>query len=114
MTDTHVMILNDGRELAWVDIGPRRAPVVMVFHGTPGSRIQVSYDEGAIVASGVRLIALDRPGYGHSTFHKHRQLTDWPGDVAQLAHHLKLQHFSVAGVSGGGPHAVVCARFLPE
>jgi pimeloyl-ACP methyl ester carboxylesterase len=86
----------------------------MAFHGTPGSRIQMSYDQAAIDGSGVRLIAVDRPGYGHSTFHKGRRLSDWPNDVAQLADHLKLKQFSVVGVSGGGPHAVVCARYLPD
>jgi pimeloyl-ACP methyl ester carboxylesterase len=112
--DTRVTRLPDGRELAWLETGKSRGAPVFVFHGTPGSRLQVSFDEKTITASGVRFLAPDRPGYGHSSFHRGRTLADWASDVATLADHLKIERFAVAGVSGGGPHAVACARFLPE
>lgn len=113
MGDTRIMQLDDGRELAWLEVGkPRGAPVI-AFHGTPGSRLQVSFDEKTISASGVRLVAPDRPGYGHSSYHAGRTLRDWASDVAALADHLKIERFAVIGVSGGGPHAAACARFLP-
>jgi pimeloyl-ACP methyl ester carboxylesterase len=48
-----------------------------------------------------------------SSFYRGRQLHDWAEDVAFLADHLGVADFSVMGVSGGGPHAAVCARFLP-
>jgi len=114
MGDTRIMQLDDGRELAWLEAGkPRGAPVI-AFHGTPGSRRQVSFDDKAITASGVRLVAPDRPGYGHSSYHAGRTLRDWASDVAALADHLKIERFAVIGVSGGGPHAAACARFLPD
>ena len=114
MSDTVVMDLPDRRELAWLELGDPKGPPVFVFHGTPGSRLQVSFDEQAIIAAGVRFIAVDRPGYGHSTFHRGRRLVDWVSDVTCLADHLAIDRFSVVGVSGGGPHAAVCARFLAD
>ncbi len=114
MPDTRLMDLPDGRELAWLETGKPRGFPVFVFHGTPGSRLQVSFDEKAIAASGVRFLAPDRPGYGHSTFHKGRALRDWAADVTALADHLKIERFAVAGLSGGGPHAAACAALLPE
>jgi pimeloyl-ACP methyl ester carboxylesterase len=108
------MTLPDDRELAWLESGKARGYPVFVFHGTPGTRLQVSFDQKAITASGVRFIAPDRPGYGHSTFHRGRTLADWASDVATLADHLKIGEFAVAGVSGGGPHALVCARHLGD
>ncbi len=60
------------------------------------------------------MIAVDRPGYGHSSYHPGRTFADWASDVAALADHLKLDSFAVMGVSGGGPHALACARLLPE
>jgi pimeloyl-ACP methyl ester carboxylesterase len=112
--DTQVMSLPDGRELAWLESGKPRGHPLFMFHGTPGTRRQVSFDQETITASGVRFIAPDRPGYGHSTFHKGRTLADWSSDVASLADHLKIEQFAVAGVSGGGPHALVCAALLAE
>ena len=114
MVDTRVMDLPDGRELAWLETGKARGTPVFVFHGTPGSRLQVTYDEKTIAASGVRCIAPDRPGYGHSTFHRGRTLADWATDVAALADHLKIDRFGVIGISGGGPHAAVCAALLAD
>jgi pimeloyl-ACP methyl ester carboxylesterase len=108
------MEVADGRELAWLEAGKPRGRPVLAFHGTPGSRRQVAFDEKSISAAGVRMIALDRPGYGHSSFHPGRTLLDWAADVGALADHLKLDSFAVLGVSGGGPHAAVCARSLPE
>jgi pimeloyl-ACP methyl ester carboxylesterase len=114
MGDTVVTELPDGRELAWLELGDANYPAVFVFHGTPGSRLQVSYDEGAINAARVRFIAVDRPGYGHSAFQRVRRLADWASDISCLADHLRIDMFSVVGISGGGPHAAACARFLPD
>lgn len=114
MTETRVMDLPDGRELAWLELGDVKDPAVFVFHGTPGSRLQVSFDEAAIEGARVRFIAVDRPGYGHSGFQRARRLADWASDISRLADHLGIDTFSVVGISGGGPHAAACARFLPD
>jgi pimeloyl-ACP methyl ester carboxylesterase len=107
-----VLRLEDGRELAYSEVGdPKGAPVIG-FHGTPGSHRQAGLCDADARAAGVRVIAPDRPGYGHSTFDPQRRLVDWPRDVAQLADHLGLARFGVFGVSGGGPHAAACAHGL--
>ena len=82
------------------------------FHGTPGSRLVLT--EGDLLAQvpGLRLILPERPGYGLSDPKPDRTLLDWPEDVAALADHLGLDRFAVAGVSGGGPHALACAYGL--
>src|SRR3974390_1594428 len=114
LPDSHVTVLPDGRDLGWLELGPPDGAPVFAFHGTTGSRWHFTVDDGPVAAAGVRLIAVDRPGYGLSSFHRGRQLPDWANDVAFLADHLGLTQFSVMGVSGGGPHAAVCARFLPN
>ena len=63
---------------------------------------------------GVRLIAVDRPGVGSSSFQPKRHLSDWPADIIALADGLGLSRFSVLGYSGGGPYAAVCASKIPE
>jgi len=106
--------LRDDRTLAYAEYGDPQGTPVIVFHGTPGSRLDRHPDSTILTDLGVRLIAPDRPGYGHSSFQRNRRLLDWPADVARLADALGLARFAVAGVSGGGPHAAACAYALPE
>lgn len=105
--------LSDGRTLAYAEYGDLCGRSVFFFHGTPGSRFFRPPDE-VTTRLGVRLICVDRPGYGESTFQPGRRLLDWPADVAQLADSLGLDKFAVAGHSGGGPHTLVCAHALPD
>ena len=113
LPDSHVTVLPDGRGLGWLELGQPDGEPVFAFHGTTGSRWHFTFDEAPVAAAGVRLIVPDRPGYGLSSFHRGRRLPDWAPDVAFLADHLGVAQFSVMGVSGGGPHVAVCARFLP-
>jgi pimeloyl-ACP methyl ester carboxylesterase len=112
VNDSHVTVLADGRDLGWLELGQPDGTPVFAFHGTPGSRLQLTLDEAPIRDAGVRLVCPDRPGYGLSTFQPGRRLVDWPGGVAQLADHLEIGDFAVMGISGGGPHAAVCAALL--
>jgi pimeloyl-ACP methyl ester carboxylesterase len=112
--DASLMQLADGRELAWAEMGDPMGYPVFAFHGTPGSRHQVLVDPAPARAAGARVIAPDRPGCGSSTRQRQRTLEGWANDVAALADHLGVGHFAVLGVSGGGPHAAACARFLPD
>ena len=112
--DTHVMVLPDERELAWMELGAAEGLPVIAFHGTPGSRLQLGFGDAPARAAGVQFIVPDRPGYGLSAYQPRRRLAGWSDDVASLADHLHLTRFAVVGLSGGGPHAAACARFLPE
>jgi len=107
-------MLADGRCLGFAEFGDPRGKPVLYFHGYPGSRLEARL--AAVTASRlrVRLIALERPGYGLSDFQWDHHIGDWPADVAQLADALKLDRFTVLGLSGGGPYAAACALKLPH
>ena len=62
---------------------------------------------------GFRVIAPDRPSIGSAPMIAGRTLTDWPAQVVALADSLGIGRFSVLGVSGGGPYALVAAWGLP-
>jgi len=111
-----VLRLRRGFDLGYDEVGDPAGQAVIAFHGTPGSRLQVAQqisDQPARDA-GVRLIAIDRPGYGASSFQPNRRLTDVALDVAELADHLELEQFTVVGISGGGPHALACGALLGD
>lgn len=84
------------------------------FHGFPGSRLEVQAADTAARRRGIRIIGIDRPGYGLSAAQPGRQLLDWPNDVIRTADHLGLDTFAVLGVSGGGPYAAACAYQIPH
>lgn len=113
-SNTGVLQLEDGRRLAWIEIGDPKGLPVLAFHGSPGVGTLFTLFHAVATQCGVRLIAPDRPGYGSSSFQPKRRLRDWPSDVRQLASHLGAERFAVIGHSAGGPHALACARFLPE
>jgi pimeloyl-ACP methyl ester carboxylesterase len=105
--------LRDGRALGYEEWGPADGLPVLGFGGTAMSRLAHLGHE-APEAAGVRLVLVDRPGYGLSDVQPDRTLLDWPADVEQLADALGLDRFAVYGMSGGGPHAAACGYALAE
>ena len=100
--------LPDGRMMAIAEYGDPAGLPVLYFHGFPACRLEA----GLIGDLPVRLLALDRPGYGGSTPKPGRTLLDWPQDVAHVADQLGLDTLHLVGLSGGGPYAAVCAAVL--
>jgi pimeloyl-ACP methyl ester carboxylesterase len=107
------MKLADGRTLAYSEWGDLRGSPLVLLHGEPGSRLMCP-DVDATEAAGVRLITIDRPGYGRSDPRPDRTLLSWVDDWVELADHLELPSCPVVGWSGGGPYALACAYRLPE
>lgn len=54
---------------------------------------------------GVRVIAMDRPGYGESVFQRPSGLNQVVDSVLDLLNQKKISDFFVIGVSGGNPYA---------
>jgi len=106
--------LSDGRTLAYLDSGDPEGRPVFYFHGGPGSRLEGLFYDELNQQLGIRMIALDRPGYGLSDFQDDRTYLDWPDDVGELADQLGIDRFAVLGWSSGGPYAVVVAHEMPQ
>jgi len=106
--------LGDGRRLGYAEYGDPAGSPLLYFHGLPSSRLEAALCEGAGRRLGIRILAVDRPGYGLSDFQPGRRLCDWPDDVSTLAESLGIGRFAVMGVSGGGPYALACAWKIPE
>lgn len=112
--DAEVLVLDDGRRLGYAEHGRRDGEPFFYFHGHPGCRLEASFAEAAAAQENVRIVALDRPGYGLSDFKPHRTMLDWPDDVREAADLLHIDRFSVVGASAGGPYALACAYRLPQ
>lgn len=106
--------LGDGRRLGCAEYGDPHGRPVFYFHGFPSSRLEARLADRTAARLGVRLIAVDRPGFGLSDPRPGRRFGDWPDDVLGLAALLGLKRFAVLGVSGGGPYALACAWKIPQ
>jgi pimeloyl-ACP methyl ester carboxylesterase len=108
--------LPDGRRLGFADYGNSAGPLVLYFHGTPGSRVDAEFIRPEIEAAGLRVVAVDRPGMGLSDFQPGRKILDWPADVTCLVEALGYGDtpFGVIGMSGGAPYALACLKCIPH
>lgn len=106
--------LPEGRLLGYAEYGMPNGSPVLFFHGSPGSSYIHADMAGIAAQRGIRLIAVDRPGYGLSGPQPGRTMLDWPDDIAVLADVLGLQRFAIIGFSGGSPYALACAYRLPS
>ena len=108
--------LSDGRLLEYARYGDPEGTIVLYFHGTPGSHLELHAAMDEISSSGLQIIAINRPGIGNSSFQCNRQIVDWPSDVCELLVGLGLGNhkFGIIGFSGGAPYALACASALPD
>jgi pimeloyl-ACP methyl ester carboxylesterase len=90
------------------DAGDPDGPVVIYFHGTPGSRLDLSFGEHIAGEQGVRLVTFDRPGYGGSTAAPFG-LASVAADAHAIADGLGVGRFATLGMSGGGPGSLAAA-----
>ncbi|MGD8828332.1 MAG: alpha/beta hydrolase [Gammaproteobacteria bacterium] len=108
--DGYTITLKDGRQLGFCEYGRPDGIPLMLFHGTPGSRIMPGLAKAAWVDEfGLRVITPERPGFGQSDPAPGRTIAAWATDVEELADSLGLDRYHVAGGSGGGPYALACA-----
>jgi len=108
-----VFQLKFGRNLGFAEFGDLNGNPLFFFHGWPSTRMHGACVDSLAKKLGIRVISPDRPGVGLSDFQEGRTLLDFPDDIIELADSLNLKKFGVAGVSGGGPYAAVCAYKIP-
>ncbi len=106
--------LPDGRRLAVDDVGdPEGHPVVYV-HGTPDSRLARHPDDALAAALGIRLLAVDRPGFGWSTADPTATVRSFGDDIAALATGLGLERLRLLAWSAGAVWALGVAATHPD
>jgi pimeloyl-ACP methyl ester carboxylesterase len=108
---TTTVTLPDGRLLACDDLGDPRGWPVLWLHGAPDSRLARHPDDGLAAAAGIRLLAVDRPGYGWSDPPAPDPLT-FGDELGLLLDGLGVEACTVAAWSAGAPWAVGAACAL--
>lgn len=112
--ENQIVILSDGRKMGYAEYGDPNGKPLLFFHGWPMSRLQAKLIDKEAKEFHIRILSLDRPGYGLSDYKEGRTILDWVDDVDEFVRILKIDKFSVLGQSGGGPYALACAYKIPE
>ncbi|GID26227.1 alpha/beta fold hydrolase [Paractinoplanes brasiliensis] len=107
------IVLPDGRILEYLVEGPPGGLPLVLHHGTPSGAVRFAPIAESALRHGLRLVLASRPGYGGSSPHPGRRVSDVAADTAALLDGLEAAHFVTVGWSGGGPHALACAAQLP-
>jgi pimeloyl-ACP methyl ester carboxylesterase len=106
--------LASGRTVGFADYGIADATAVLWCHGGPGSRLEPAYLRREASQAGLRLIGIDRPGYGLSAPQPGRTIAGWVPEALAVADHVGIGQFAVAGTSTGGAFALALAALAPE
>ncbi len=104
----------DGRRLEVLVTGPPDGLPMLFHHGTPGGVAVYQPMLTAAAERGLRVLLYGRPGYGGSTPQPGRRVADAAADVTAILDDLGAGQFVTVGWSGGGPHALACARLLAD
>lgn len=107
--------LPDGTLVGYTVAGDPHGDPVLFFHGNPGSRLWVSVPTLRAAADdlGIRLIGIDLPGVGLSTY-REDSVTEYLTVLRGVTDTLGLERYAVMGVSAGGKYACACAWAFPE
>ena len=104
----HTIDAPDGRRIGVAEFGSPDGPVVVLLHRSPGSRL-LDPDPTATAAAGVRLVCVDRPGYGATDPVVAPTRAAAADDLEVVVAALGLDDVALVGWSGGGQFAVEAA-----
>ena len=102
---TRMIVLADGRRLAYSEYGDTHGSPVFYFHSQASSRLEGRFFHRDAERGGFRIIAIDRPGTGFSDPRPGMKHRDFVGDVLALADSLAIPEFGLLAWAGGAPFA---------
>lgn len=112
--DVTLQVPGTARVLAADDLGDPVGTPIVLLHGTPDSRLARHPDPSITRSLGVRLVAVDRPGFGHSTVDPDASPTGYSRDIVALLDHLDLSSAHVLAWSAGAIWALGAAAGAPD
>ncbi len=114
--EVHSVELN-GRVTYFLDDGPRDGRPV-VFFGGQGTSLEAfqltEFNRSTRLALGLRMISVERNGFGESPLDAKRGYADYASEVLAVLDHLGVDKFSIVAISGGGAYAAHLAAMAPE
>lgn len=110
----NIFTLQNGNQIEYTEYGDPNGTPMLYFHSIVHSRQQFHPYSQYAKNHGIRIIAIERPGFGVSTRSKKFSLSLYAKDIKQLTQHLSLSPFYVLGDANGAMSALACAAIIPE
>ena len=107
------VIRSSGRCVRVRHEGRAADPLVLYFHGSPSSRLDIEVGRARSEQLGVHVAAFDRPGYGRSDYHRFT-LASVADDALAVATALGYDRFAVVGFSAGSAAAAATATLYRD
>ncbi len=105
--------MRDGRTVQVWSGGDPDGRLVLLLPGCPDSRLVATSGADAAARAGVRLVSINRPGYGASTPYASTQASV-ADDLVEVAERLGHARFGLIGMSIGGTYAAVAGARHPD
>ena len=102
-------VAHENGQIAYTEYGDADGDPVVLFHGTPGSRLLGVLFERAAENHGIRLLSVDRPGYGASKPWPARSISDAGAYVSAVLDDADIETATLLAFSGGCPQAIATA-----
>ena len=107
-------VRNGERKVGYLARGPEHGRVVIYLHGAPGSRREQYWVPDEVLDRfDVRLVSVDRAGYGESDPLAGSR-PERVGDFLTVLDHLSVERAPVIGVSSGGSFSLTLASVAPD
>jgi pimeloyl-ACP methyl ester carboxylesterase len=109
--------LPDGSHATIVDTGPEGGTPVLFIGGAGTSATVVGlfeFHSSAREALNLRMISIDRDGYGDSEFDPQAGYAEFATTALAVLDQLGVDRFSIVAISGGGPYAAAVASAAPD
>lgn len=106
-----------GRVLHYADTGEAGWRPVLYIGGTGTSAramLMTGYLETLRRQLHLRMISVERNGFGNTAFDPAWTLNDYAADVRTVLDHLAVKRFALVAISGGGPYAAHVAAAMPN
>lgn len=100
--------------LGYAEYGDPEGRPVLLHHGLVGNYALPERWDVYGRGTGVRLVAVERPGYGASPPLEMHAVAEWAELAAGLMDSLGVDQFDVAAISAGAPYAYALGALLPH
>ncbi|MEQ8954855.1 MAG: alpha/beta hydrolase [Gammaproteobacteria bacterium] len=113
-TPTASIRLGPDREIAYDEYGKSDGYPLFYFHDSGSSRLESAFFHRSARNYGYRILAMDRPGVGCSSYYDLQSAREFGDDVLSLADRLGIRQFGVMSLGSGGIFALTLAHHAPK